>query len=874
MGDRAERVGYGARTAVPTRCVAMSRAILHTAPVLVSAIALLAMALTAPCHAQQFREFGRAGALAQPSVTESLGAIVDIDGDGDSDVVAIGRAGREILLEQLHDGSFARVGAVPWPASAIVHPGGFGVWPLDLDCDGVDESVFVGQFGGAVIHNFATGLGSANGPSLAIAGLGAKSGDLDGDGFAEVVAHTGVLVVLRGAPVGTPTQWTDVTTFHLSPAAAQIRVTDHEVTDIDGDGDIDIVALSQSGITILVNDGQGVFVDESSTRIGAQSPAWPLVMADTDGDGAPELVVGTDPCEVYQNDGQGRFSLLASIAQAGEGGPRPIALDLDGDGDSEILAREGSMGMRIFSRVRGTAQFTSIPAFQPGRGDSVPMGRLVSAVTRPGVDALLVHGQPGSHPRSVIGGPMSVAYRAGNQPFWLTARETGLAGVEWPLNHTHFAFGDLDGDGWVEALTTGRILELGPSGSFGDRRSFPESVGHQSGWQLADMNGDGALDALAEVRLGGLLTVQLNDGAGELGPVAQGAAARSWGLGFVVGDLDRDGDLDVVRGDTVFLNDGSGIRFATSTRAGGTLNGTDQAHLVDLDGDGRLDLAASTEGISFQSGAPADFLPALPGTAGHDILAVAELDPVTGPIVFAQGRTGARRIELWAFHGSRDYVDEASLRLPRPIDAVHFAKCVDVDGDGDVDVLIGAAGGSSVLVNDGSGHFFERPFGVAVANGCTSRTSSSPCHTRYELLDIDRDGDMDLVRPDHDAPFYAPQVYINRHRDLWAPRPMRAGLPFDLEVGVRPGYGTGTLVAPLVAFGLAPTSLDLGPLGLLHLDPASAVALPPLPVGTSGRAVLRLDVPAGTIGLDVHFQALVGAPDFALTGLVSETVVP
>jgi hypothetical protein len=121
---------------------------------------------------------------------------------------------------------------------------------------------------------------------------------------------------------------------------------------------------------------------------------------------------------------------------------------------------------------------------------------------------------------------------------------------------------------------------------------------------LGDVDGDDDLDlvvanaAVGTDELPGTISVHLNDGDGLYDPEDAPPAAYEAGqypLAVALGDLDRDGDLDLAVASrdsdsaTVKLNRGNGT-FAGAAFFGGNRQPRSIA-MGDLDGDGDLDLA-------------------------------------------------------------------------------------------------------------------------------------------------------------------------------------------------------------------------------------------------------------------------------------------
>ncbi len=111
---------------------------------------------------------------------------------------------------------------------------------------------------------------------------------------------------------------------------------------------------------------------------------------------------------------------------------------------------------------------------------------------------------------------------------------------------------------------------------------------------LGDVDGDGDLD-LVTGSYGWLNQVYLNDGKGAFTDSMQVLGSLST-RSIALGDVDGDGDLDLVEGNgdgesnRVYLNDGKGM-FIGTRQALGTAR-TKSIALGDVDGDGDLDLVA------------------------------------------------------------------------------------------------------------------------------------------------------------------------------------------------------------------------------------------------------------------------------------------
>jgi len=471
--------------------------------------------------------------------------------------------------------------------------------------------------------------------------------------------------------------------------------------DVDGDAYPDALATwghdSQVTVIVLSNDGQGGFFE----RCRASFPRRPqgvftFTAGDLDGDGLLDWAVGVpdrrgekSTVSLYLNRGDGVCSLWREYDED----PHLALLidDLDGDGPGEIISCSRSTQgctLRIRRNVGVDEPFRILEA---QTADLAEAHLTAGEVTGDGIRDILL---------GAIGGVRVFAVGESS----ITQGETFAYG-------TQATSGDVDGDGDTDVLLHSsrdsyRVARrVGPA-------TFdlepPRSGGPVT--NLVDVDGDGDLDGVGSGDFGTFL-VSHNLGGGEFTRAFSFPGLESDGIAGAI-DVDLDGDVDLVGGRCVYyargpLHSDPYLRFQEPS--------WERPALVDYDGDGDPDLMHYLDTILTNDGTGAfrpggEVLPAPPagttfgrGVTAGDFDGDGDLDLLTEQWqdqVFLTMR-------LLTNTGGGSFVDAGAAGPP----GVRFgylaeAHVVDIDGDGDADLLAKPPGWSGrIYLNDGSGFF-------------------------------------------------------------------------------------------------------------------------------------------------------------------------
>jgi len=411
------------------------------------------------CQREVFLTAPRVSLPDSPVATLSA----DVDGDGDPDAVVLHRESDaehfeswvRVLFNQ-GDGTF-RAGDrndVQGSARAIASGDVDGDGTPDLvvahgEVEGVPESVDVVS----VLLN--TGGGNFDQARTYSAGKAQRSvalGDLDGDDWLDIVVTnhaSGELRILYNQGDGTFAAPVPVAVAP-SPEAAVIA-------DLDGDQKADIAVTDRAAAArVLLNLGSRTFAAPVSYGAAPDpllAAAYDSVAAiDFNGDQRPDLLVARN-ARVLMNQGNGTFAAPVTLAAAPGGDGFPA--DFDGDGKTDVgLAGPEGVAIR-FSNGDGTFSARSdrahplstaclpVAADVDGDGDTDVLGADLFAEEAPLNPAF----PDGGRRPTVVSGTLTLALNAGDGSFFGETNTVVRGGAHG------IAAADLNGDGRVDLAT-------------------------------------------------------------------------------------------------------------------------------------------------------------------------------------------------------------------------------------------------------------------------------------------------------------------------------------------------------------------------------------------------------------------------------------
>ena len=463
--------------------------------------------------------------------------------------------------------------------------------------------------------------------------------------------------------------------------------------DVDGDGLPDVFLARTEGASALYRNLGDWRFEDITVQAGvatADRHSTGCAFADVDGDGDLDLILlaTTGPNAIFHNDGHGRFTEHRDLGldPAGRGGSTVTMADVDGDGDLDLyvanykpytpidsLAPEERSFARIVRQV-GPSRYEVVPAHQ----------RDFKLVTRPDM------------------GGMVMSMRAEPDQFYLN-----------------------DGRGHFtrEPLTSGRFRDAAGH----PLAAAPESFALDA--RFADLNGDGAPDLYVVNDFEDPDLLWMNDGRGgfRLADWTVQRQTSNSGMGADVADINGDGlpdlfEVDMLANDshhlrteipthtaipkrpgdlttqlqqqrnTLFLNRGDGTFAEIGAFAGVQASGWSwSAMFLDVDLDGRPDILVANGHLR----------DVMDGDTQERLQSGWSTVPWRRH--FAEYPPLPLRNVAWRNRGDLTFEDVSERwGFGTEADISHAMAAADLDGDGDLDVVVNRLGAPALVLRNDS----------------------------------------------------------------------------------------------------------------------------------------------------------------------------
>ncbi len=500
--------------------------------------------------------------------------LVDVDNDLDLDaiVVNLGQQDRIMLNDGQGHYTDQTFGRIPMDQTGRTT----GINFADIDQDG-DFDLLTSWEDGArqrILLNLGVGSGifeDRTSPRLDdVWVFGPREvivGDWDDDSFPDLMAinntHQNQLWINDGEG-----DFTDET-YEYMPTQ-NTNTTSVALGDIDNDGDLDMVQANYWGTDrIYLNDGSGHFFDVTEERFPSSErddKPWDIQLADINGDGDLDIFVGNfhrdgdrnDCCAprnyLYANDGAGFFvdrsdSLPTNTQRETFS---QVLVDVDGDGDLDYLIANHYHwdNIRLYRNL-GDGLHDDTAIFSDVTG-AIPLPN----EARGNVSALAVTDIDGDGQIDIFAG-----FAGAQNRMWLrelpdlTYRDVTATHIPGISDNTQdVQFGDFDGDGDVDLFVANwgqrnRLHLNHGDGTFSDvtATNVPDTTRRTRAMARGDLDHDGDVDFVLASADRQRNTVYLQVGntsfvlADDYTPWDNDRSND-----VAVGDLDGDGDLDVV----------------------------------------------------------------------------------------------------------------------------------------------------------------------------------------------------------------------------------------------------------------------------------------------------------------------------------------
>jgi hypothetical protein len=325
--------------------------------------------------------------------------------------------------------------------------------------------------------------------------------DVNGDGKPDLIEPDGNTVafyVFLGNGDGTIQPFTVITVENSSGSCASVAVAD-----FNGDGKPDVVVGCDNGtgpkVAVMFGNGDGTFQPAALYPI-SPSPA-PISIGDLNGDGKPDIIIGSGTAgasgpafEILLNKGDGTFK-VSDFALSDRFIMASTLADFNGDKKLDLAILRGNGDVRVYFG-NGDGTFTLSHEYAV-HAPQIFQGYLaVSDFNSDGkLDLIVTANLPGGK----VPNTYAIMYGNGDGTFQAPQLHPGAKNA----TVTGVVTGDFNGDGKADfALDDWNRNKISVflgngDGTFQAPTNYPLLISPYSSLLLADLNGDGKPDIMA-----------------------------------------------------------------------------------------------------------------------------------------------------------------------------------------------------------------------------------------------------------------------------------------------------------------------------------------------------------------------------------------